>query len=369
MFEIPQQSSFTPTTDAQDSFQFSSFAKKKNTLEDYLHLIQVDPDNVLNPEDRAIFHNIHRKFVHLFNPQPGKYNGSFGFVNNKLQFSTPPAPNSRTHVPNYSPTMNKILAEKMDILENWGVLVKPEKVGVQVDFVSPSMLVPKPEAGEYRLVTDFGALNVYLKRVPNTSATIAQAKARIARARYVIHLDFSNCFYQMGLQKCDIRYLGTVHPFKGLRVYTCDPQGLKGASERTYEKLLRIYGDMVQSERLAQMADGIHVLADSIQDLVSNYIEVLERAKACGLTFKPSKVIVCPKNINLFGWDLRGEKWFPTSHTISALSNAPKPSTVKQLRSFLGSFKQLSASLPGYAVAIYALEQIVAGRKSSERVI
>ena len=44
------------------------------------------------------------------------------------------------------------------------------------------MLVLKTEAGQFRLVTDFAALNLYLKRMPNTSATIAQMKARIVKA-------------------------------------------------------------------------------------------------------------------------------------------------------------------------------------------
>ena len=125
---------------------------------------------------------------------------------------------------------------------------------------------------------------------------------------------------------------------------------------------------MIQSGKLAQMADGIHVLGDTIQDLALNYIEVLNRADKSGLTFKPSKAIICPRNINLFGWDLRGEKWYPTSHTVSALTDANKPTTVKQLRSFLGSLKQLSSSLPNYAVVIHSLEQIVAGKKSAERI-
>jgi len=163
------------------------------------------------------------------------------------------------------------MAKKMDQLEEWGVLVPPERVGVQVHFVSPSMLVPKADSDDYRLVTDFASLNLYLKRIPNTSATISQARARIARAKYVVHLDLANFFYQNGLQMEDIKYLATVHPFKGLRVYTCDPQGLKGASERSYEKLLRIYGDMIQNNKLAQMADGLHVLGDSIQELLKHY--------------------------------------------------------------------------------------------------
>ena len=255
---------------------------------------------MLHESEKQVFNKLHVQFAHLFTPQPGRYNGFWGYVDNRLQFSSPPAPNAKTYIPNYSPKMNQLLAEKMDQLEAWGVLVQLEKVGVAVAFVSPSMLVPKSDSQEYRLVTDFAALNLYLKRVPNTSATISQAKARIARAKHVIHLDFSNYFFQNGLQQSDIKYLGTVHPFKGLRVYTCDPQGLKGASERSYEKLLRIYGDMVQAGQLAQMADGLHVLGDSIEELASNYKQVLTRADLCHLTLKPSKVVVCPQKINLF---------------------------------------------------------------------
>ena len=264
---------FDTYTNHDDAFQFMDFAQSRHIDPTYMDLIQVDPDNILKEEEREIFHNLHRRFAKLFTKQPGKYNGRYGYIDNKLQFATPPPPNARTRIPNYSPSMNQLLAEKMDMLEKWGVLTEPEKMGISVEFISPSMLVPKPDSNEYRLVTDFSSLNVHLKKIPNTSATIAQTRARITRAQYVVHLDLSNYFHQCGLQKDDVKYLGTIHPFKGLRVYTCDPQGLKGASERSYEKLLRIYGDMVQARRLAQMADGLHVLGNSVQELAANYIE------------------------------------------------------------------------------------------------
>ena len=110
------------------------------------------------------------------------------FINNSLQFSILPPPNAHMHKPNYSLSINAILAEKMNA---WGVLVPPEVVGINAEFVLPSMLVLKPEKGEYILVTDFNA---------NTSATIAQARSRIAKSEYVIHLDLSNYFYQNGMQ-------------------------------------------------------------------------------------------------------------------------------------------------------------------------
>ena len=369
VYSIPFTPEATKENEINDTFQYQDFSNGRDLSPDFLSQISVDPDNVLTQAEKQKFHELHIQYSEVFTPQPGKYNGEAGYIENRIQFSSPPAPNTRTHIPNYSPSMNLLLAQKMDKLEDWGVLVSPEKVGVAVQFVSPSMLVPKADSPDFRLVTDFASLNLFIKRVPNTSATISQAKARIARANYVIHLDLSNYFYQCGLQKQDIQYLGTVHPFKGLKVYTCDPQGLKGASERSYEKLLRIFGDMVQQGQLAQMADGLHVLGSTVNDLVDNYTQVLRRASLCNLTFKPTKAIICPRNISLFGWDLKGSQWFPTAHTISTLTSAPIPTTVKQLRSFIGSFKQLSPCLPNYAVTINALEQIVAGKKSAEKIV
>ena len=58
--------------------------------------------------------------------------------------------------------MNDILAKKMDVLEEWGVLVEPETLAVSVQYVSPSMLTPKPEPGEFRLVTDFSLSLIHI---------------------------------------------------------------------------------------------------------------------------------------------------------------------------------------------------------------
>ena len=195
LYHINGKPPFQHPTTHSDTFQFDDLAPKRQCSKDFLSQIKVDPDNVLAEADKQLFHSINHQYAHLFTPQPGRYNGRWGYIENKLQFSTPPAPNSRTHIPNYSPSMNLLLAQKMDLLEEWGVLSSPEKLGVAVHFVSPSMLVPKVDSEDYRLVTDFSSLNVYLKRIPNTSATIAQAKARISRAKHVNHLDLSNYFH------------------------------------------------------------------------------------------------------------------------------------------------------------------------------
>ena len=132
--------------------------------------------------------------------------------------------------------MLKIMDEQMDRLEEWGVLKKPEEIGVVPEFVVPSMLMPKSEKREWRLVTDFTALNIHIKKLQTVAPTIKEAKEKLAKYKYHIQLDLSNYFYQGGMKIEDCQYLATPHPFKGLRVYICEPQGLRNASEHSYER-------------------------------------------------------------------------------------------------------------------------------------
>ena len=246
--------------------------------------------------------------------------------------------------------------------------MKPEEIGGVPELIVPSMLMPKAEKGEWRLVTDFTPLNIHIKKLETVSPTIQEAKAKLAKYKYHIQLDLLNYFYQSGMKIEDCQFLATPHPFKGLRVYVCEPQGLKNASEHAYEKLARIYGDLCGEEKMTRMADGLFILGETLEDLEDNFKEVLARARLCGLTFKPSKVNIAPLNTVLFGWKKVGDGWKPTSHTVCPLSKADPPTTVKQLRSWLGSFKQLTECVPSYATLLGPLEDVVGGRASAERI-
>ena len=123
----------------------------------------------------------------------------------------------------------QILAKKMDKLMDWGVLVMPETIGVIPEFVSPSMLLPKVEPNEWRLVTDFSALNTHIRKLPSINPTVQEAKEFLAKKRFHVEIDLSNYFYQGGMRVADSQYLGTPHPYKGIVVYATEPQGLKNA--------------------------------------------------------------------------------------------------------------------------------------------
>ena len=65
-----------------------------------------------------------------------------------------------------------------------------------------------------------------------------------------------------------------------------------------------------------------------------------------------------------FGWKRVNGGWRPSDHAISPLSVATPPVTAKQLRSFIGSYKQLSKCIDSYAVILAPLEKAAAGKSS-----
>ncbi len=242
-----------------DITQFHNPVPPPDDNKDHLKDVKVDPDGQLDKAIRDKIWDICRQYSDIITPRPGRYNGAWGNVDTSINFTESPPENSKIYSANYSPTMKNELAKKLDKLVQWGVLQRPEDIGVSVQFCSPSMVIPKSEAGEYRLVTDFSALNQKIRKYPGISPTIQEAKEAIAKAQYVTLLDLSNYFYQGGLAREDSRYLGVTHPFKGTYCYVVEPQGLKNSSEHAYERIQWVFGDMVQSNKLTSMADGLYV--------------------------------------------------------------------------------------------------------------
>ena len=312
----------------------------------------------MSDKDKKLFKELCAEFSDIITPRPGRYNNNSGHVDNSINFVEKPAPNQKVYQPKYSDVMKAHLATKMDKLFDWGVLVYPESVGVTCEFLSPSMIIPKAEKGEYRLVTDFGALNRYIRKPPTASPTIQEAKNALAKKPYFCHLDLSNYYYQSGMSREDIQYLGVLHPYKGVLAYSVEPQGLKGASEHAYEKLGRIFGSMCQVGTAFRQADSLFALGDSLPELRKNLREIFVKIRANGLTLKPSKIIVAPRKSVLFGWNWEEGLWSPTIHTTSALERIPLPKTSTQLRSYLGSFKQFSDCIRNYGDILSPLEKM-----------
>ena len=356
------------TVSTSSDFRYRSFKTSEPTKTGKKPEIQLDPDKVMPRAAKEKMRSITNKFPRVIDNEPGKYNGYFGKVNNSIVFASTPTPNTKVHLPAYTEEMKRIQGDLMDQMMSSGVLVRPEDIGITPEVVCPSLLVPETEPGKFRLVTDFSKLNKHIRKCPSSSPTVAEAKGVLSAKKYFMQIDISNYFCQSGLDRVDSQYLATFHPFRGLLVYVVEPEGLKNVSEHGYEVLSRVYGDMCAEGKMTRIGDKLFPVGDTYEELAANYEETLRRADLSGLTFQPGKIIVCPLKMVLFGWELNGTEWRPTSHTISTLASAERPTTVKGLRGFLGAFKQYADCVEGYAEILHELESVVGSRAAIERI-
>ena len=336
----------------------------------FINDVSVDPDKILCDKDKQKFSELCEEFTDIIQYSPGVYNGAYGYVKNTVEFTNIPPPNNKCYVPKYSKVQTDTLAEKMDELLTLGVLQLPENLGITPLFTSPSMLVPKPKPeGGWRLVTDFTQLNNYIRKMPALSPGIEETKLDIAGFRFIACIDLSQFYFQNKVDRESSQYLGVIHPYKGTLVYSVSPMGLRNSSEVAYERLTRIFGDMQRDRKLCRQADALIVGGDTVHKLYENLQEVFMRLRASNMTIKPSKLIICPRSTTLFGLEYCNQEWKPGPHRVNPLVTAKEPTTVKQMRSWLGASKQLSAGLKDYAVVFQPLELMVAGKSSAEKLV
>ena len=112
-----------------------------------------------------------------------------------------------------------------DELDAQGVFKRPEEVGVSTEYMNPSFLVNKPNAG-HRLGAAFAELGRYSKPQPSLLPDVDSTLRTIAQWKYIIATNLTSAFYQIPLSSCSMKYCGVASSFRGVRVYTHCAMGM-----------------------------------------------------------------------------------------------------------------------------------------------
>ena len=334
----------------------------------YADTIQVDPSKRLSNEHREAFKVINSEFDEVFSPELGKYNGASGPIKHVINMG-PSLPKQRKgRNPQYSRGNKEMLQKVMDELLAKGVLAKPEDINVNVEYVSPSFLVKKPNGG-HRLVTSFGELAEHAIPQPCAKTHVDEVLRHIAQWKYIIKTDLTSAYYQICLALQSLKYVGVVSPFRGTLVYQRAVMGLPG-SESTLENLLcRILADLMIEGSCIKLADDLYFGADTIEKLLSAWRRGLQLLAENGLKLSPSKTIICPVSTVILGWLWENGTIRTTPHRLNTLMQCEPPSTVSKLRSFVGSYKALSKVLQYHADVLNPFEKLCATNKAASEKI
>ena len=169
----------------------------------------------------------------------------------------------------------------------------------------------------------------------------------------------TKAFFQLLLTKDSLPYLGTVTPYKGIRIYLRPLMGMPGSSEYLQELMQRICGDFLTEGFLLLNHDDMFVGGNDVTSLLTNWFRLLLRLRENNITLSASKTYICPKRVTLLGWDWCQGTLSPNTHSISALASVSPRKTCTVMRSFIGSFKAVSRCIPRYASLVSPLEDAI----------
>lgn len=133
--------------------------------------------------------------------------------------------------------------------------------------------------------------------------------------------------------------------------------------------LFRVLGDLIQERVVAKIADDLYYGANSPEELLHNWRQVLQALHKCNLRLSASKTSINPKSAVLLSWFWNSGTLQASPHRVATLSSCSAPETVRRMKSFIGAYKVLARVIPQCSSLLVPLDNVIAGRQSHEEIV
>ena len=121
----------------------------------------------------------------------------------------------------------------------------------------------------------------------------------------------------------------------GLYEFFYMPYGLKTAPQTLQKILNTVFSEYLYQWLIIYINDCVIWSSNSIENL-DHYEKILAKATQFGLQFKPSKCFFFSDNLEILGYRITPEGYFPTKEGTEAILSMPCPHNVLSVKHFLG---------------------------------
>ena len=236
-------------------------------------------------------------------------------------------------------------------------LVKEEVIQpvTHSDWAAPVVPVVKRDGsvrlcGDYKItVNKLAKFDSYpLPRIDNLFASLSGGST-------YTKLDLAHAYLQVPLD-AESKKFTTINTHRGLYQYNRLPFGISSAPaifQRTIENILQ------NLPHTCVYLDDILVTGKTESEHIKNLEEVLIRLEKAGLRLKKQKCSFMLPYVDYLGHSITPEGLQPTKEKIRAITDAPVPTNLAQLRSFLGLVNYHSKFLPQLATILAPLYSLL----------
>ena len=248
------------------------------------------------------------------------------------------------------------VSSELDRLEK-NSIITPVKHSV---WAAPVVPVIKKD-GSVRLCGDYKiTVNSVAQNEIYPLPRIEELFAAVAGGKIFSKLDLSHAYLQLQLEEAS-QELVTINTHRGLYRYTRLPFGVSSAPaifQRTMETLLR------DLPMVVVYIDDILVAGRSQEEHLANLAQVLQRLEDAGMRLKKEKCSFCLAEVEYLGHSISAEGLRPSTTNVQAITAAPKPSKVSELKSFLGLVNYYAKFIPNLATTLAPLYKLLGSTQS-----
>ena len=196
---------------------------------------------------------------------------------------------------------------------------------------APIVLVRKKD-GSYRFCIDYRLLN---KVTVGDAYPIPRVSFDdLEGSRWFSTLDLMSGYWQVEMDPADKQKTAFVCQ-EGLFQFNLMPFGLTNAPS-TFERLMETVLAGLQYNICLVFLDDIIVYGSSFEEEISRLKQVFTRLIQAGLKLKPKKCVLFQKKVAYLGHIVSDAGVSPDPSKVEAIEKWPTPSTVTEVRSFLG---------------------------------
>ncbi|XP_046362411.2 uncharacterized protein K02A2.6-like [Haliotis rufescens] len=297
--------------------------------------------------------NSQKDLEQLLSKYSALFDGSLGTVKGvKLHLSVKPGANPKFYKPRTVPyALQDKVAEELDRLEKIGVIEKVE----YSEWAAPIVPILKPSGavriwGDYKLTVNRDLeVSQYPLPVPEDLLNQLNGGTKFTK------LDLSQAYQQVLLDDESKKYV-TVNTHKGLYRYTRLPFGVASAPALFQNVMDQVLQGLPAT---GDFIDDLYVTGKDDSKHLKHIDNVFERLDSYGIKLNKSKCTFLQPSMEYLGFRVDSQGIHPTESKIEAIRNAPRPTNLTELQSFLGCVNYYRKFIPDMSTVCAPLNKLL----------
>ena len=296
----------------------------------------------ISDEQRKQIADIVKDYTDIFTDRPGNCN----LIKHPITLTSNKPIKSKPYTLPYA--VRESLREDIKDMLNTGIIRESNS-----PYASPVVLVKKPD-GSNRLCADYRNLNKITVFDPEPMTTASDLFQKMSGNHHFSKVYLTKGYWQIPVEENDIPKTAFVTP-DGQYEFIRMPFGMVNSGATFVRGMKKLLKDLPGVDNYI---DDIIVHTAKWEDHLDTLRELFTRLAKAQLTIKPTKCYLGGTSIEFLGHKVDRGELKPMEDNVEKITEAPRPLTKTQVRSFLGLTGYYREFVPNYAAIASPLSDL-----------